>query len=178
MSLISKLGHRLAAEFAILGLVQGSNNKKISRYRNAYRGQRCFILGNGPSLKKQDLSGLRNEHVFCSNWFVLHEEFPNMGSCFFTVSDPHLWNFGEGFHPELLEAMRVRPDIHCFFESSARASWQEQDVIDHDKAVFLRLDRKKTCMGRRFFNQHLRPCRLGLHRRYGHKSSCRLLHGF
>src|SRR4051794_826279 len=32
--------------------------------RDLHKGQRCFILCNGPSVKRQDIAGLRNEHVF------------------------------------------------------------------------------------------------------------------
>ena len=29
------------------------NAERIATYRNFYEGKRCFVLGNGPSLKKQ-----------------------------------------------------------------------------------------------------------------------------
>jgi hypothetical protein len=32
--------------------------------RDLHKGERCFILCNGPSVKRQDIGGLRNEHVF------------------------------------------------------------------------------------------------------------------
>lgn len=35
--------------------------------RDAYRGQRCFIIGNGPSLNQMDLSHLKNEITFGLN---------------------------------------------------------------------------------------------------------------
>ena len=39
-------------------------NKK---FKNLHEGQRCFIVGNGPSLSKLDLSKLTNEIVFTAN---------------------------------------------------------------------------------------------------------------
>ena len=36
-------------------------NKKLE---NNHKGKRCFTVGNGPSLKKMDLSHLTNEIVF------------------------------------------------------------------------------------------------------------------
>ncbi len=37
------------------------NRDRLEEYRNRHRGQRCFIMGNGPSLTKMDLSPLADE---------------------------------------------------------------------------------------------------------------------
>jgi glycosyltransferase involved in cell wall biosynthesis/uncharacterized Rossmann fold enzyme len=39
----------------------------LSRFKNRHRGQRCFIMGNGPSLNQTDLSKLAGETVFACN---------------------------------------------------------------------------------------------------------------
>lgn len=36
-------------------------------YKNKYKGMRCFIIGNGPSLTTKDLEMLNNEITFASN---------------------------------------------------------------------------------------------------------------
>jgi hypothetical protein len=43
------------------------NNYKILKLKNKYRGERCFIIGNGPSLKPEDLERLKGETTFASN---------------------------------------------------------------------------------------------------------------
>ena len=43
-----------------------------SSYNNLHRGKRCFIVGNGPSIKEQDLSLLTNELTFVMNGFWKH----------------------------------------------------------------------------------------------------------
>lgn len=45
------------------------NNKaaRLQQFHGKYNGQRCFIMGNGPSLNKMDLSLLQNEYVWGSN---------------------------------------------------------------------------------------------------------------
>jgi hypothetical protein len=43
----------------------------ISRYHNIHQGERCFILGNGPSLKQTDLSRLKNEFSIGTNRIYL-----------------------------------------------------------------------------------------------------------
>lgn len=45
---------------------QFSRNKVL---KNKYKGKRCFVLMNGPSLNEHDLSFLKNEVVFASNYF-------------------------------------------------------------------------------------------------------------
>jgi 6-hydroxymethylpterin diphosphokinase MptE-like len=41
-------------------------------FRDRHRGRRCFIIGNGPSLKAQALSRLTGEVTFATNSFYLH----------------------------------------------------------------------------------------------------------
>lgn len=40
------------------------SKKVLKKYHNSYIGQRCFIVGNGPSLCTEDLNKLRNEICF------------------------------------------------------------------------------------------------------------------
>ena len=44
-------------------------NEKL---RRRHAGQRCFVIGNGPSLNRQDLAPLRNEVTFVMNAFWKH----------------------------------------------------------------------------------------------------------
>lgn len=48
-----------------------SSLERLAQFRNIHRGQRCFIIGNGPSLKKTDLSRLRHEFTFGLNRIYL-----------------------------------------------------------------------------------------------------------
>jgi hypothetical protein len=54
---------------------------KIRKLKDIHLGKRCFILGNGPSLKEMDLSPLRDEFTFGLNRIYLL--FPDLG---FTTS--------------------------------------------------------------------------------------------
>ncbi|MGW8142793.1 MAG: 6-hydroxymethylpterin diphosphokinase MptE-like protein [Anaerolineales bacterium] len=51
--------------------------QNLNRYKDAHLGERCFIIGNGPSLKMTDLSCLQNEFTFGMNRIYLL--FPEMG---------------------------------------------------------------------------------------------------
>lgn len=43
------------------------NHKAILNFKNKYAGQRCFIIGNGPSLKAEDLDKIQGEYSFAAN---------------------------------------------------------------------------------------------------------------
>lgn len=62
--------------------------RRLESYRNAHTGERCFIIGNGPSLRKTDLSHLKGEFTFGLNRIYLM--FPELGfttSCLVVIND-------------------------------------------------------------------------------------------
>lgn len=44
-----------------------NNNEELKKLKDSYKGKRCFIIGNGPSLTIEDLNMLKNEITFASN---------------------------------------------------------------------------------------------------------------
>lgn len=50
-----------------------SENRK---FKNIHNGQRCFILGNGPSILKEDLTPLKDEICFSVSNFYKHPLYP------------------------------------------------------------------------------------------------------
>jgi hypothetical protein len=44
---------------------------RSSDFQDRFRGERCFIIGNGPSLRQMDLSPLRDEYTFGMNRIYL-----------------------------------------------------------------------------------------------------------
>ncbi|MEE8574019.1 MAG: 6-hydroxymethylpterin diphosphokinase MptE-like protein [Thermodesulfobacteriota bacterium] len=47
------------------------HSKRLAEFKDKHRGKRCFIIGNGPSLKEMDLKPLRNEVTFGLNRIYL-----------------------------------------------------------------------------------------------------------
>ena len=55
------------------------NRAKLQAYKDQYRNRRCFVIGNGPSLKNMDLSLLQNEITLGSNRiYLLSNEHPHI----------------------------------------------------------------------------------------------------
>ena len=62
--------------------------ERLAALKDVHPGERCFIWGNGPSLKRTDLSRLRNEFTFGLNRIYLM--FPELGfttTYFVSVND-------------------------------------------------------------------------------------------
>jgi Protein of unknown function DUF115 len=61
---------------------------RLGEWKDKYKGQRAFIIGNGPSLNQTDLSRLKDEFTFGLNRIYLM--FPRLGfstSCLVSVND-------------------------------------------------------------------------------------------
>jgi hypothetical protein len=67
------------------------NKHVLDRYKrleNKYQGNRCFVIGNGPSLNKQDLTKLADEYTFTCNLFYLHRQFNIIKPKFYFSIEP------------------------------------------------------------------------------------------
>jgi hypothetical protein len=62
----------------------------IKALKGKFKGKRCFILGNGPSLNKCDLSLLENEYSFGVNGIFYKTEEMGYKPTFYVVEDSHV----------------------------------------------------------------------------------------
>lgn len=74
-----------------------SRNKAL---KNRHKGKRCFILGNGPSLKHYDLSKLSNEYVFTVNNMMMTDYFKEVNPNFHLFFDPNFLDFFFNQNPQ------------------------------------------------------------------------------
>ena len=77
-----------------------ARNKK---FRNIHKGQRCFILGTGPSINKQDLGPLKNEACFAVSLFFLHKDIKTIDPLYH-VDAPNHHPFGFDIVQQSFEA--------------------------------------------------------------------------
>ena len=64
------------------------SNQRLKKYQNIYHGERCFVIGNGPSLKNTDLSLIKDEYTFGMNRIYLaFEEWGFQTSFLVSVND-------------------------------------------------------------------------------------------
>jgi len=62
----------------------------ISIFRNKFVGQRCFVIGNGPSLNNIDASLLKDEITFGVNAIYLLRKSMGFDPTFYVVEDTHV----------------------------------------------------------------------------------------
>jgi hypothetical protein len=60
---------------------------QLAFFYNRFKGRRCFIIGNGPSLNHNDLSLLQNEYTFAVNSFYYKTRETGFRPTFFVVED-------------------------------------------------------------------------------------------
>lgn len=77
-------------------------------FKSTNCGKRCFILGNGPSLKTEDLKQLESEVVFSVNQIARHPDFEYIKPTYHFWADPHFFEIDENKAEdlELLEMMK------------------------------------------------------------------------
>ncbi len=90
--LATGVGNRLAAVPPWLAwhlTKEGSDTReRLESLRNAYSGERCFLLANGPSLKNVPVGALRTEMVFSMNRaYLMYEEWGFTPDFYVAVND-------------------------------------------------------------------------------------------
>jgi len=96
--------------------------------RNAYRGHRCFILGNGPSLAQQDLTALAGEHTFVVNQFIRHPQAAVIDPTFYVMIDAKVEQgvWGTAF---LEDIERQLPKVQVFATAAGRQYFDDRRVL-------------------------------------------------
>ncbi|MBD3391966.1 MAG: DUF115 domain-containing protein, partial [Chitinivibrionales bacterium] len=85
----------------------GDNSRllDIDMLKDMFVGERCFIIGNGPSLKKTDMRPLKNEYTFGLNRIYLNYENMEFEPTFLCVANR---NVAEQFHIDLDQLNSVK----------------------------------------------------------------------
>ena len=90
------------------------NLKKWDRIKNRYKGNRVFLIGNGPSLNNTELYLLKNEYTICFNHFDLFFERINWTPTFYSVTDELVLKDKISIIKELSKKIKISflPAIH------------------------------------------------------------------
>ena len=70
-----------------IGVARRPNEKRLLGLRKAHAGERAFLIGNGPSLNKCDLSLLKNETTFAVNNIYLNYDRMGFHPTYYVVED-------------------------------------------------------------------------------------------
>jgi hypothetical protein len=72
---------------ASIGIYLTENERRIASYKDIHKGERAFILGNGPSLNHCDLRLLKDEITFGVNSIFLNYETMGFHPTYYVVED-------------------------------------------------------------------------------------------
>lgn len=99
---------------------------KNRRFKNIHSGERCFIIGNGPSIREQNLALLKDEITFTVNQIARNPQFQSVNTDYHLWADPAFFKTElccEGDY-ELLKIMKQLPkDTECFFPYYCAANY-------------------------------------------------------
>lgn len=76
-----------------IGLSFVGSRAQIAALRNKHRGGRIFVIGNGPSLRMEDLTALQGEVTIACNRIYLAFDATPWRPQYYCVSDPHVARF-------------------------------------------------------------------------------------
>lgn len=61
--------------------------RKNSELKNKHVGERCFIIGNGPSLNDTDISYIKDEFTFATNYFYKSKQYKILQPTYYLLLD-------------------------------------------------------------------------------------------
>lgn len=120
---------------------QNTSSDRVDRLRNAHAGQRCIIVGNGPSLRDTELDLLDGEVVFASN--AIHLLFDDVAwrPMWYSAVDPL---YLHERHEDIAQLLADNPMITGVFptaspmhDGSGRIVRPDTLFADHPNALFV-----------------------------------------
>jgi hypothetical protein len=105
-------------------------------FRNRHKGRRCFIIGNGPSIRHQDLSPLQDDITFVMNGFWKHDIVNQWQPTYFFFSDTVLFDRSEPSKKFFEDLRRVIHTSTFFAPLTQRSVIIEEDLLPLEPTRF------------------------------------------
>jgi hypothetical protein len=107
--------------------------------RNRHAGRRGFVLGNGPSIGRQDLSLLAGEITFAMNGFWKHPIVEQWQPTYYCLADPVYFDRSSAMRV-FLQDLQARVHTTTFLVPLfARDVIQQENLLPHDRTYFIPL---------------------------------------
>lgn len=108
---------------------------------NIHSREKCFIIGNGPSINKIDLTKLKNEETFVVNSFILHKRYNEIHPKYYCIIDPYLFKNNKGsklFFKDLEK--KIHKDTTVFVPMFAKDYIHNANLFRKNKVRYLLLN--------------------------------------
>ena len=109
----------------------------LGSFKNAHRGQRCFLIGNGPSLASLDLTRLTGEIAFTVNRGYLAARFGLPVTPYYMITDPLTYG-------PYAEEVRQAGVGTRFYRADVCALPEYRDAPDREPAICFPFHRTPT----------------------------------
>lgn len=133
---------RMALAVEARSYLSGIEKRLLSenrQYEDLYKGRRAFVLGNGPSLDKVDLTLLKDELVFVVNGFACHRILDVWQPVALTLADPSYFERPEIYQSEF-KLMRERLKACLYFVPLRyRDVILQHDLLPMDRCRFIHI---------------------------------------
>jgi hypothetical protein len=113
--------------------------------KDRHKGERCFIVGNGPSINSQDLTLLKDETTFFCNFFFKHPRIREIRPSYYAVADGKLAT-GEWDISILEEIRESCPDVTLFLSATFQDNPRFAPYLNTESVFWLYVD-QLTHMG-------------------------------
>ena len=114
--------------------------QKNGIFKDKHKGKRCFVIGNGPSLKTQDLSPLTNEITFVMSAFWKHPLVGKWQPTYYCFVDPFFFDKSEPIR-EFFKTLTNRIHNSIFFVPiQAKEIIQEQGLLTLERTYYVAFD--------------------------------------
>jgi hypothetical protein len=114
-----------------------AKNKKL---KDIHKRERCFIIGNGPSIKNVDLTKLKDEYTFVSNSFFLHKKYAKIRPNYYSVIDGEFFKGtkeSKKFFTNL--SKKAHKDTTFFFPVSTKDFIENKQYLTKSKKYYLQI---------------------------------------
>lgn len=127
-------------DFERLFMLTNEESAVLSRnakFQNMYAGRRCFVIGNGPSLSRQDLTPLGDEITIVMNSFNRHPILEKWKPTFYCKGDPS-YDSPERIAtiPKCLERIEAQA---YFYHIETKRIFDRHRFLDPERVYFLKM---------------------------------------
>lgn len=115
--------------------------KDISELKDEWKGEDCFIIGNGPSLRNFDLSKILDRNVIVSNCFHEHKLWSKFQNIFHVELNGALWT-SQNISRWKINKLLLNPNVRYILRERFKDLYLKTK-LPKDRIYFLRLIRRK-----------------------------------
>ena len=119
----------------------------IDSLYNIKKGERCFLLGNGPSLTKQNITKLKNEQVFVVNWFAFHKDYHIFNNIYYAIGERSMCRFGR-LTPKMHRLHKRNNKTIHIFDKCFRELNDRHEYYPEERLYFMSINRDKDIKDR------------------------------